>query len=28
LDLMNSKSAQSRNICKFLMDQGKIAGIG
>jgi formamidopyrimidine-DNA glycosylase len=28
LDLMNNKSAQSKNICKFLMDQGKIAGIG
>lgn len=27
LDVMN-KSTQSRNICKFLMDQGKIAGIG
>jgi formamidopyrimidine-DNA glycosylase len=22
------KSVQSRNICKFLMDQGKIAGVG
>eukprot|EP00804_Cyclotella_cryptica_P019782 CCRYP_009679-RA/>CCRYP_009679-RA protein AED:0.03 eAED:0.03 QI:31/1/1/1/1/1/3/1167/411 len=27
LDVMN-KSIQSRNICKMLMDQGKIAGIG
>lgn len=27
LELMD-KSVQNRNICKFLMDQGKIAGVG